>query len=952
MIIRVEAIIFDTDGKILIGRNANNGYYMFPGGKMEVGEKAITTAKREVKEEVDVGLINPEVIGEKPFINEKDQTSTIFVMGKCRGHYEVKASDKMEDIVFLFPEEIEKLFRKENINFEYLPLIKARIEHLWIAYNKYTNNRIYKESQAKFRSRVEIVVKNKDGKILIGQNPRNGIFVYPGGGIKDGEDIFTAAKRETAEEAGISIRPLKVLTPEPLTYLYDTPKSDGTIGSKTTFVLAEPIEKKVKKEVFGADNDILQDMKFLTPEEAKQKLSPELQRHDFLEDIEPNNIVLKKQSNLITEPLDIIIEDDDIDDVDECDLKDYLFYESMIEKKADDEFTYKKTGNSTIATVGQFIFNDILPENLRNYKRIVTKKEIANILQKVADTNPDKYVPISDQMYKIGNAASVFNLRHLSYEDFEAPVDIQPYLEKGKKEYERILKENGGNVDYALADAYSTLKTNLTKDVIAAGLKNKNNLAVMAVSGARGSEKQITDLIAAPLLVSDYKNKPIPIILSSSYSDGLSPAEYHAASNGTRRGVISTKLAVPLAGYMGKMLSWSMSNMVVTDTDCKTKNGNKCSIDDKWNIGKFLAIQTENYPANTLLTESVISDLKNQHITEIIVRSPLTCESKEGICSKCLGKTEIGFAGLGYNAGTNTAAALSEPLSQGMLSEKHTGGAIKNRVGGFPLIKRFLEIPSVFEDKAKLTEIHGKVKSIDKVGWGGWNITINDKKYYTPEQNQPIVKVGDTVEKGDAISAGVLNPLEVTNLKGFGFGRKALAEQLRKTFEEMDGGSKIDRAHYEVTARALVNFADVIKPISDYLPGETARLDYIKNDISFNDVSEVPVKNINPFDIYLAKQVMNYSVGTEITPKVKDDLIASGYTTVYVTKEKLPIIPTMIRIQDTPKYDKDFMNRLISQGLKKHLTDSVARGDFSSTEGINFVHPYAHGLTFGKKTFY
>lgn len=780
------------------------------------------------------------------------------------------------------------------------------------------------EKVAEYRKRVEAIVLDDKNRILGGINPRHGFWTIPGGGIEDDEDILSAAKRELAEETGIKADPIKILNP-------DNPIINDKKGSMTYLVLARPKKGKTSNQL-GADNDIIQNLGYYTIDDMGYKADPSYlsKRLDILE----KEFGAIPKSASIKEPPEFEIEPEDI----EC-----IRY---IEEKRGE---YIEKEGAITTTVGQAIVNGELPNDLRDYGKQLDKKAIKKVLKSLALKYPDKYRDVLKNLIELGDNESLFGDIQLKYSNISSPIDSTPYFEKAKIDFERnkkVLK----NETIALIDTYSKAKETLTKDTIAAGMKDNNSLAIMAASGTRGSPGQFTDVTEGPVLVSDFKNRPIPIVLDRGYAQGLTPAQYFAASYGSRRGVISSKLAVPLSGYMSKMLGWTTADIVVTEDDCGIATGNVYDIDDKWNIGKYLAHQTGKYPRNTLITDDVIQDLRKQGLKDLCIRSPISCSAKLGVCAKCLGKTEVGTAPIGYAAGINASAALSEPLTQSSLSEKHTGGALKKRIGGFPLIQQLVKVPESFQNAATLAQVHGRVDDIKSLDWGGWEIDINGNKHFTNQDNPPIVNKGDKVEKGDILSEGLPNPAKVTELKGWGEGRKSLSNSLRSAFDDM--GANLDRVHYEVTSRGLINFGEALAPIGSYLPNEIGKLDDMKRDIKYKDAQLENIKDISPFTKYLSQQVLYYTPGTEITEKVLDNIKKQGYTKIWTTAEPTPIQPLMVRVEDTLKYDKDWVYRLASQGLKKSLTDGVQRGDYSPYHGIKYVHPLILGQEFGKKDIY
>ena len=191
-------------------------------------------------------------------------------------------------------------------------------------------------------------------------------------------------------------------------------------------------------------------------------------------------------------------------------------------------------------------------------------------------------------------------------------------------------------------------------------------------SKARGNEDQLSAMINTPGVYQDASGKTIPLFIRHSYADGLSPSEFWASLYGARASVISTKFATARAGELGKLFNSASVEQVVTEDDCGTPNGLPVKADDPDNVGAVLASPAGGYDAGTVITKSVLSDLKAKRVDDISVRSPTTCNAKNGVCSHCAGIRENGrFPEIGYNLGLNSASALAERIAQGGLNMKH-----------------------------------------------------------------------------------------------------------------------------------------------------------------------------------------------------------------------------------------------------------------------------------------
>ena len=399
-----------------------------------------------------------------------------------------------------------------------------------------------------------------------------------------------------------------------------------------------------------------------------------------------------------------------------------------------------------------------------------------------------------------------------------------------------------------------------------------------------------------------------------------------------------------------KQLNGANLDLVVTQHDCGTKNGIPVDVDDGDNVGAVLSKSTAGHPAGTILTQKILSDIKKAGKDRISVRSSMTCESHGGICAKCAGTREKGgLPALGDNVGLAASSALSEPLSQSLLSAKHTAGvANSQKPTGFKAINALFQVPDTFPDKASLSEHDGTVDKIEKAPQGGFNVTAGGHTHYVSPDHEVLVKHGDKVESGDRISTGTINPSDMVRLKGIGAGRLNLLKQIQDTFKE--SGIPVSRRNAEMVVRGVVDHVRIndADSTSSYLPDETVEYSAFSKDYKPHKDATVmyPTKALNH---YLEAPVLHYSIGTRVTPSVAKTLGDLGEDQVLVSPHKPAFEPHMVRLMENPSHDKDWMAQMGTSYVQKNLKKNVISGDvYSDLHGTNPIPGLAYGKEFGR----
>ena len=609
-------------------------------------------------------------------------------------------------------------------------------------------------------------------------------------------------------------------------------------------------------------------------------------------------------------------------------------------------------------TLGQLLINDTLPDELRDYNRVLDKKGMHALLQEVARKHPDKYREVSFKLNQIGLRAAQdqggmsFGAKHLrrskvANETRERILaKLQPILADDsltdKQREDKIVRVVGAESGPQ------------QKAILKEAIENKNPLAMQVLSGSRGKPMNLASLLGSDMLYSDHRDEVIPIPVLRSYSEGLSPEEYWAGTYGARRGIIATKFATQDAGFLSKQLNQAGHRLVVMDEDDEhdpeaPARGMVVDTDDMDNEGALLARDVGPYKRNTPLTPKILKEIKRKGKNKILIRSPLVGGSPEGgVYARDVGIRETGkLPGRGEQVGLQAAQALSEPISQGQLSAKHSGGVAgqEKAVSGFEYINQLIQTPKKMKGGAAHATVDGKVQRVEGAPAGGYHVTINDEQHYINDGYELKVKKGDEIEAGDVLSEGIPNPAIITKYKGVGEGRRYFVKEFKKAMGE--SGMQGHRRNIEILARGLINHVQLTEETDDHAPDDIIPYSTLEHTYKPRAGHERldPKKAIGQ---YMESPVLHYTIGTKIRPSMLADFKEFGVDKIPVHKDPPPFQPHMVRGMFQLQHDPDWMTQMYGSGLKKSLLQSTARGSTSKDRGTSFVPSLALGSDFGQ----
>jgi DNA-directed RNA polymerase subunit beta' len=406
-------------------------------------------------------------------------------------------------------------------------------------------------------------------------------------------------------------------------------------------------------------------------------------------------------------------------------------------------------------------------------------------------------------------------------------------IAEGKKEEERIRGEwSEGLLSeeekyQKIIEVWTRVKKDLEK--ILPGTLDKNGSTYdLFTSGARGTMTSLVQMIGMIGLIQNNQGKILEFPIIPCYQEGLSPIEYFVITHGARKGASDTALNTAKAGYLTRRLVDVAQDVVITEDDCGTKDGivvtkeniSGIEIPLSKNIrGRVLGADLKDatgkvlYKRGFLVTKEEAYAIEGSDITEVFVRSPLTCKTVHGLCVQCYG-LDLGrnhLVAKGEAVGIIAAQAIGEPGTQLTLRTFHAGGVAGTDITtGLPRVEEIFErrIPKnpaiiadidgeVFEIKNK----ENKEKIIKVLGDSKGDGKGNEVEYLVPFRRMPIVKVGDRVAKGQLLTDGSADISEMFRLGGKELVEKYIIEEINKVYELQS--ASISRKHTEIIVRQM-----------------------------------------------------------------------------------------------------------------------------------------------------
>ena len=532
------------------------------------------------------------------------------------------------------------------------------------------------------------------------------------------------------------------------------------------------------------------------------------------------------------------------------------------------------------STLGRFIFNEIIPQDLGFVDRSVPgnelvlevdfhvgKKQLKKILEKVINVHGATQTAVTlDDIKAIGYKYSTRAAMTVSIADMTVPASKPQLLADAQATVDRIAKNfRRGLITEEerykeVIDTWKTTDDQLTKDLLG-GLDKYNNIFMMADSGARGSDKQIKQLAGMRGLMADTTGHTIELPIKSNFREGLDVLEYFISAHGARKGMSDTALRTADSGYLTRRLVDVSQDLIVREVDCcegkdipymeiKAFTDGKETIEslEERITGRYIAetitdpetgevVVKANHMCTPKRAAAVMKALNKMGRDSVKIRTVLSCKSHIGVCAKCYGANMATGqpVQVGEAVGIIAAQSIGEPGTQLTMRTFHTGG-----VAGGDITQGLPRVEELFEARkpkglAIITEFGGVVTLKDTKKKREIVVTDpetgNSKTYLIPYGSRIKVQDEQVIEAGDELTEGSVNPHDILKIKGVRAVQDYMIQEVQRVYRLQ--GVEINDKHVEMIVRQMLKKIRIEESgDSDVLPGVSMDV------LDFNEMNE------------------------------------------------------------------------------------------------------------------
>ena len=530
------------------------------------------------------------------------------------------------------------------------------------------------------------------------------------------------------------------------------------------------------------------------------------------------------------------------------------------------EFEGKTYRRVIDATVGRLLFNNAIPQDLGFVPRetlddmfrleidhLVVKKDLGNIVDYCyRKYGPTKTAETLDNIKKLGFTYSTRGGITVGFQDIQVPPEKKGFIADAEKKVVEIdgLFRMGLLSNAERRERVIKVWEKTTEDVSKAlmdSLDPYNPIYMMANSGARGSTAQIRQLAGMRGLMADPSGQIIEVPIRANFREGLSVLEFFISSHGARKGLADTALRTADSGYLTRRLVDVSQDVIVREDDCfasrgevakgmpisEIRDGNKLVEPLKARVIGRYTVEPVIDPAtgeviveaDRMITYEQAEAIEKAGIQSVVCRSVFTCRSDHGVCAKCYGANLAtgSYVNIGEAVGIIAAQAIGEPGTQLTMRTFHTGGvaSAEDITQGLPRVEELFEARKP-KGLAVISEISGRVH-LDESKKRREAVVSNDEgeseTYLIPFGSKLKVQEGQTIEAGDELTEGSVNPHDILKIKGVKGVEAYLLREVQSVYRLQ--GVEISDKHIEIIIRQMLRKVQ-IEDAGDttMLPGE------------------------------------------------------------------------------------------------------------------------------------
>ena len=506
-------------------------------------------------------------------------------------------------------------------------------------------------------------------------------------------------------------------------------------------------------------------------------------------------------------------------------------------------------GSVIETTVGRLLFNEKLPKEMGFMNEAIKGSGIKKIITNaIGQTDSDTVAELIDSIKALGFygstvsgiSVSVFD-NHMVAEKNKLIEEAEVRVGKIEDEYRQGLITN--DEKKRLSNEIWLEVTDKIADLTWNNLKTGSVIRTIIDSeGARAGKEQLKQLSAIRGLILDPLGKIVELPIKSNFREGLSIFEYVASARGSRKGLTDSALKTANAGYLTRRLVDVSHDVIIREQDCGDTTGILVKANDAGRtapfenriLGRFTAAKVVNpktkkeiLKENEEITEEKVQEILKSGAEEVVVRSPITCRLKYGICVHCYGWdfSNKKLVELGVPVGVIAAQSIGEPGTQLTMRVRHFGGVVMSDVTqGLPRVEELFEMRTP-KNLSPVAEISGKL-SIETTDEGyvlklkSQRVKpVEEREYFVPVSSTLFVSDGDEVATGTQLAEGYMDPKDIIKISGLVEAQKYVVTEAQKVYESQ--GIAINDKHFEVILRKMSDKV-IVETVGDtaLIPGD------------------------------------------------------------------------------------------------------------------------------------